>query len=79
MKRVQMSGLRYPAVRRVLDLCGQGGWAAIQPAGRGGERGDRQDRGVLSARLQPGTQPGGRVNGAMGRRVPVRTKARLSG
>ena len=30
-----MSGLSYPAVRRVLDLFEQGGWPAIKPASRG--------------------------------------------
>jgi transposase len=35
MELVQMSGLSYPAVRKVLDLFEQGGWPAIKPAGRG--------------------------------------------
>ena len=40
MQLVQMTGLSYPAVRRVLDLFEQGGWAGIQPAGRGRAKGD---------------------------------------
>jgi transposase len=39
MQLVQMTGLSYPAVRRVLDLFEQGGWAGIQPAGRGRAKG----------------------------------------
>ena len=34
MELVQMSGLSYPAVRKVLDLFEQGGWPAIKPAGK---------------------------------------------
>ncbi|MBO0943977.1 helix-turn-helix domain-containing protein, partial [Acidovorax temperans] len=40
MELVQMSGLSYPAVRKVLDLFEQGGWPAIKPAGRGRTKGD---------------------------------------
>jgi transposase len=40
MELVQMSGLSYPAVRKVLDLFEQGGWAAIKPAARGRNKGD---------------------------------------
>jgi transposase len=35
-----MSGLSYPAVRKVLDLFEQGGWSAIKPADRGRTKGD---------------------------------------
>jgi transposase len=40
MQLVQMTGLSYSAVRKVLDLYSQGGWAAIKPAARGRKRGD---------------------------------------
>ena len=40
MELVQMSGLSYPAVRKVLDLFEQGGWSAIKPADRGRTKGD---------------------------------------
>lgn len=40
MELVQMTGLSYPAVRKVLDLFEQGGWAAIKPASRGRSKGD---------------------------------------
>jgi transposase len=40
MELVQMSGLSYPAVRKVLNLFEQGGWAAIKPAARGRSQGD---------------------------------------
>jgi len=40
MELVQISGLSYPAVRKVIDLYDQGGWSAIKPAGRGRTKGD---------------------------------------
>ena len=40
MELVQMTGLSYPAVRKVLDLLEQGGWPAIKPAGHGRTKGD---------------------------------------
>jgi transposase len=40
MELVQMTGLSYPAVRKVLDLFEQGDWAAIKPASRGRAKGD---------------------------------------
>ena len=39
MQIVAMTGLSYPAVRRVLDLYAQGGWPAIRPSPRGRESG----------------------------------------
>lgn len=46
MQIVRMTGLSYPAVRRVIDLYEAGGWAAIRPSSRGREPGDGR---VLSA------------------------------
>jgi transposase len=39
MQIVGMTGLSYPTARHVIDLCRQGGWAAIRPADRGREQG----------------------------------------
>jgi len=50
MKIVQLCGLSYPAVRRVIDLYEQGGMSAIKPAARGNALGtgralsDEQER-----------------------------------
>lgn len=46
MQMVRMTGLSYPAVRRVLDLYEAGGWSAIRPVARGREPGQSR---VLSA------------------------------
>lgn len=46
MQIVAMTGLSYPAVRRVIDLYAQGGWPAIRPTPRGREAGAGR---VLSA------------------------------
>lgn len=53
MQIVAMSGLSYPAVRRVIDLYEQGGWPAIRPTPRGRAQGVGR---VLSAEQEAQTR-----------------------